>query len=105
MLDNIFLQISVVLGITVSIAFIMRLLRQPLIVAYIIAGLIAGPLFLNIVDGGESFFDTFAKFGIVLLLFIVGLSLNFDYIKKMGKLVLIGGIWQFLFTAFFGFII
>ncbi len=105
MIDNIFLQTSVILGITVSVAFIMRLLRQPLVVAYIIAGLVAGPLFLNVVDGGEEFFQMFAKFGIVLLLFIVGLSLNFEYIQKMGKAVLIGGVMQFLVTAFFGFMI
>lgn len=105
MVDNIFLQMSVILGITVSVALIMRLLRQPLIVAYIIAGLVAGPLFLNVVHGSEEFFEMFAKFGIVLLLFIVGLSLNFDYIKKMGKTVLIGGILQFVVTAGFGFLI
>jgi len=103
MVDNIFLQISVLLGITVSIAFVMRMLRQPLIVAYIIAGLIAGPLFLNLVAGGEEFFETFAKFGIVLLLFIVGLSLNLEYVKKVGKAVFIGGMIQFILTASMGF--
>lgn len=101
-MENIFLQISVVMGITVSIALIMRLLRQPLIVAYIIAGLVAGPLFLNLVEGGKGFFDTFAQFGIVLLLFIVGLSLNFGYIKKMGRTVFIGALMQFLVTVVFG---
>ena len=64
------------MGITVSIAFVIRFLRQPLIVAYIIAGLVAGPLFLNLVQGGEEFFQTFAQFGIVLLLFIVGLYVS-----------------------------
>lgn len=103
MVDNIFLQISALLGITVTIAFFMRLLRQPLIAAYIIAGLIAGPLFLNLVHGDEESFAMFAKFGIVLLLFIVGLSLNFDFIKRMGQAVLIGGILQFTFTALIGF--
>lgn len=101
-MDNIFLQISVIMGITVSIAFVMRMLRQPLIVAYIIAGLIAGPLFLNLMGDGEEFFATFAKFGIVLLLFLVGISLNFDFIKRMGKKVIIGGGIQFLVTAILG---
>lgn len=105
MVDNIFLQISVILGITVSIALVMRLLRQPLVVAYIIAGLIAGPLFLDLVQGGEEFFETFAKFGIVLLLFIVGLSLNFTYIKKVGKAVFVGGGIQFIATSLLGFFI
>lgn len=105
MIDNIFLQISIILGIAVSIAFIMRLLRQPLIVAYIIAGLVAGPLFLNLVHGGEEFFETFAQFGIVLLLFIVGLSLNFRHLKRLGRGVLIGGLSQFAVTAAIGFAI
>jgi Kef-type K+ transport system membrane component KefB len=102
-MDNIFLQISVIMGITVSIAFVMRMLKQPLIVAYILAGLVAGPLFLNLVNGGEEFFAAFAEFGIVLLLFVVGLSLNFEYIKKMGKAVVGGGLLQFLVTSVLGF--
>ena len=83
----------------------MRMLRQPLIVAYIVAGLVAGPLFLNLMDGGGDFFNMFAKFGIVLLLFIVGLSLNVGHIKRMGKSVLIGGILQFAITVVCGYII
>ncbi len=105
MAENIFLQISVILGITVSIAFIMRLLRQPLVVAYIVAGLVAGPLFLNQFSDSQDFFEIFAKFGIVLLLFIIGLSLNFDYIKRIGKAVFVGGILQFLITAALGFVL
>lgn len=102
MADNIFLQISVIMGITVSIAFIMRLLRQPLVVAYIIGGLVAGPLFLNLVDGDSGFFETFAQFGIVLLLFIVGLSLNFNYIRKLGKSVVLGELIRFVLTVSLG---
>lgn len=101
MTENIFLQISILLALTVSIAFIMRLLRQPLIVAYIVAGLIAGPLFLNSYGEG-AFFGAFAQFGIVLLLFVVGLSLNFSYIQRVGKTVLVGGIVQFVVTVILG---
>jgi len=105
MIDNIFLQLSILFGITVSIAFLMRLLRQPLVVAYIVAGLVAGPLFLDITHGGEKFFEAFATFGIVLLLFIVGLSLNFDFITRVGKHVFVGGTIQFLVTASLGFLL
>lgn len=105
MAENIFFQISIIFGITVSIALVMRLLRQPLIVAYIIAGLAAGPLFLNLVNNSEEFFSTFAQFGIVLLLFIVGLSLNFDYIKRMGRVVVFATLWQFVLTVILGFVL
>ncbi|MBT3418996.1 MAG: hypothetical protein HN429_01685, partial [Candidatus Magasanikbacteria bacterium] len=105
MVDNIFLQISVLLGLTVSIAFVIRLLRQPLMIAYIIAGIIAGPLFLNVISSGHGSFDAFAELGVVLLLFVVGLSLNFSYIKKVGRVAMIAGVGQVLFTATFGWLI
>lgn len=105
MVENIFFQISVIFGITVSIALVMRLLRQPLIVAYIIAGLAAGPLFLNLVNDSAAFFSTFAQFGIVLLLFVVGLSLNFDFIKRMGRAVVLATLWQFVLTVILGFVL
>lgn len=102
-MDNIFLQTSVLLGITVSIAFIIRFLKQPLLVAYIIAGIIDGPLFLNLLQGDTELFRAFSEFGIVLLLFVVGLSLNFDHIKKIGKVSAISGIGQVLFTGIIGY--
>ncbi len=105
MTENIFFQISIILGITVSVAFVMRLLRQPLVVAYIIAGLVAGPLFLNLFGSSTEFFQTFAQFGIVLLLFLVGLSLNFGYIQRVGKAVIITTLVHFLFAAMLGAIL
>lgn len=103
--SNIFIQVSTLLAITISIAFILRLFKQPLIVAYIVAGIVSGPLFLDLLNSKEEFFQTFAHFGIVLLLFIVGLSLNFEYIKKVGKSVFIGAIVQFFVTAILGFLV
>ncbi len=104
-MDNIFLQISALLGITISIAFVIRFLRQPLMVAYIIAGMVAGPLFLNLIQGDSHLFEAFAEFGVVLLLFVVGLSLNFDHIKKIGKVSTVTGIGQVIFTSFIGYAI
>lgn len=100
---NLFLQLSTLLAITVSVAFLVRLIKQPLIVAYIAAGVIAGPLFLNIMHAGEHMYDAFASFGVVLLLFIVGLDLNFSYFKKIGKEVTVIGLSQFFFNFFIFF--
>lgn len=105
MFDSIFLQISILLGITVVIATITRMLRQPLLISYIISGLFAGPLLLNFINAGEHQYEVFAEFGIVLLLFIVGLSLNFDHLKKIGKVAVVTGVGQVVFTGFFGYFI
>lgn len=105
MVDNIFFQTSILLGITVSVAFFMRLLRQPLLVGYLIAGIIAGPFVLNLLAGDNHLFHALSEFGVVLLLFMVGLSLNFAHIKKIGKTSLIVGLSQVTFTSLTGFCI
>ncbi|MEA3449453.1 MAG: cation:proton antiporter [Patescibacteria group bacterium] len=105
MTESIFIDISLVLAIAISISFIVQLLRQPLIIAYIITGLMAGPLFLNLINTNQEFFDIFAKIGVILLLFLVGLSLNIDYLRRIGKAATITGIGQASFTTFFGFLI
>ncbi len=102
---NIFLQLALLFGLTVSIAFVMRLLRQPLMIAYIISGMIAGPLFLHTVEGGSATFNTLAQFGVIFLLFLVGLSLNISHIRHIGKVSTITGLAQVLFTSSIGFFI
>lgn len=103
MTETIFLEVSALMGITITLALLMRLLKQPLVIAYILAGMVAGPLFLNILSGHDLPLQSFAQFGIVLLLFIVGLSLNVASIKQVGRAVFIGSIIQFLATVFFGY--
>lgn len=101
-MDNIFIQISTLLAVTVGIAFILRLLRQPLIVAYIFAGIVGGPFILNLMHGDSEMYSTFAQLGVVLLLFIIGINLNFQHLKSIGKVSLITGVGQVLFTASIG---
>jgi Kef-type K+ transport system membrane component KefB len=52
--SNLFLQISVLLAITVLIAFVIRFLKQPLLVSYMIAGIVCGPLFFNLLNSETS---------------------------------------------------
>jgi len=103
--SNIFLQISALFGITVSIAFVIKLMRQPLMVAYIIAGIVSGPLFLDLLRGDSNMYKAFSQFGIVLLLFLLGLNLDFNHLKKIGKISAIAGGGQILFTFIVGVII
>lgn len=103
MTQNIFLDVTAVMGIAVSIAFLMRLLRQPLIVGYLVAGVVVGPLFFGFISHGEALFETFATFGVIFLLFLIGMSLNVEYVRRMGKDVAVGGLLQFFLTLFAGY--
>ena len=60
MTESIFINISIVLSIAIALSFIIRLLRQPMIIAYILTGIICGPLFLNLINSQQEFFDVFA---------------------------------------------
>ncbi|MFH1854852.1 MAG: cation:proton antiporter [bacterium] len=101
---TLFGELTVLVVFTVVVSIIMRFLKQPLIIGYIIVGLILGPYVLNIIEINE-FFEVFSKIGIALLLFVVGLGLSPSLIKGMGKAALITGLGQILFTSILGFFI
>ena len=91
-----FLQLSLVIVLAAVVSVAMRWLRQPLIIGYIITGIIAGPSFLSLLHD-RSAFDTFSEIGIVLLLFIIGLELNARVVRQLGKVA--------FFTAFVSLIL
>jgi len=101
---SVFLQISLVFLIVLVVSFIMRLLRQPLIIGYILSGILLGPFLFNLIPQTQTM-QTFSEFGIAFLLFIVGIHLSPKIIKEVGKISLITGIGQVLFTSIIGFII
>ena len=103
-MENIFLQISIALLIVLGVSFVMRILKQPLIIGYILSGIIIGPFLFNLLPHKETL-EVFSQFGIAFLLFIVGIHLNPKTIKEVGKISLITGIGQVIFTSIIGYFI
>ena len=101
---DIFVNFSIIIVIAAAVAALARVLKQPLIIGHIITGLIVGPQILNIFNSHDTF-ETFSKFGISILLFIVGIGLSPKVIKTVGKPAVITGGGQVIFTTFFGFLI
>lgn len=83
---TLFVQLSLVLALAAGISAVMKLFRQPLIMGYIITGIIAGPSLFDIIHN-KAAFESFSEIGIALLLFIVGLGLNVSAIRSLGKAV------------------
>lgn len=75
--------------------------KVPSIVAYILAGLLLGPVFglVEVSDG----VDLISEVGIALLLFLVGLELSLEKIRDVGKVAVVAGLGQVIFTAGGGF--
>lgn len=92
----------IVLGAAIF-AFLGKLLKMPSIVAYILAGIVLGPV-LGLVELDHSL-ELITELGIALLLFLVGLELSLDKIRDVGRVAVVAGIGQVVFTALFGFIL
>lgn len=101
---DLFLELTLIIACSAVVSLIMRLLRQPLIIGYILTGLLVGPTFLNLVTSGETL-EIFSDIGIALLLFLVGLGLNPKIIKEVGRVAVLTGVGQVLFTTLFGFVL
>lgn len=108
--NSIFIQLSAIIVAVTVISLIMRLLRQPLIMGYILTGILVGPAAFNVL-GAHNTFDTFSQIGVALLLFIVGLGLNVGVVKSFGRvalttalsILLMVGALGFFATQLFGF--
>ena len=70
LLTTTFLMLS-----AVSFGLILRWLKQPPLVGYILAGLALGPAGLELVDYSDEI-SSLAEFGVILLLFIIGIELS-----------------------------
>lgn len=101
---NIFVELSALLALTALVTLIVRLLKQPLVVGYILTGIIAGPYLLNVVHSTHEL-ELFSKVGIVFLLFIVGLHMNPKVVKEIGSVSLLAGVGQVVLTSVVGFIL
>jgi Kef-type K+ transport system membrane component KefB len=71
---------------------------------FIALGILAGPAVFDIVKSKENI-HLLAEIGIAILLFIVGLKLDLRIIKSVGKIALLTGMGQVLFTSLFGYFI
>lgn len=77
-------------------------LRQPLIVAFIAVGLLAGPSVLDVVRADEQI-HLLAELGIALVLFVVGLKLDVRVVRDTVRVALVAGGAQVGLTALAGF--
>jgi Kef-type K+ transport system membrane component KefB len=103
MSGDVFSELSLIIAIGAGIALLMRVIRQPLIIGHIITGIIVGPTVLHIIQSADTL-GVFAKIGIALLLFIIGLGLNPQVIKEVGKVAGIVGCIQVALTTLFGWL-
>ena len=79
-----------------------RLLRLPPIIGYLVAGAVVGPHALGMVTQLEDV-QTLAEFGVILLLFAVGVEISLRDLRRLGWRVLVASAGQIVLTIAVGY--
>ena len=103
-MDSIYHEFALLLMVSALVGAVAVRLRQPLLVAYIIVGIVVGPAVFGWVEAHDQI-DLLAQIGITVLLFVVGLKLDLHHIRHIGPVALATGLGQLSFTILFGFFI
>lgn len=103
-LERLFLDISVIIVLATVLGLMARWLKQPLILGYVVAGILLGPTVFGFIAEPDVI-SVLSSFGIAFLLFLVGIELDLSKLKVIGRTSLVLGIGQVAFTAIIGYII
>ncbi|MBI4159881.1 cation:proton antiporter [Candidatus Wolfebacteria bacterium] len=97
-------DLAFVVGIAAALGILGRFLKQPIILTYIVTGLLIG-LFGYFKPVDHEIFQTFADLGIMFLLFLIGLEINYDSLRLVGRISVIVGLLQIAVTSLIGYFI
>ena len=96
--DDVFAEIAVILLVSALAGLVAVRLHQPLVVAFVAVGVVAGPSVLGVVEPGSEL-ELFADLGVALLLFVVGLKLDLHVVRDLGPVALVVGAVQVVVIA------
>lgn len=91
--SELLLDLAIAFGAALGGGLIARLLKQPAILGYIVAGVVISPDALGLVQNINDI-RTIATIGVVLLLFTLGVESSFHELKRIRNVAIIGGTVQ-----------
>ncbi len=77
-----FESVALLIGAATVLGILAQKTGQPKVIAYIVAGLLLGPVGFNLVGGGEML-SLFSELGLVFLLFLIGLEIDISEIREV----------------------
>lgn len=96
--------LAVLFGGGMACAYFMHKIKFPTIIGFIIIGMVAGPFGLGVVTDTEII-NLLAEFGIIILLFVVGLEFSVQKLRRVGLNGIIIGTVQLGVVFFLGYIL
>ncbi len=99
---TVFQEFALLILVAAGLGLLASRLKQPLILAYIVIGVAAGPALVGWAAPPEAL-GLLSEFGVTLLLFAVGLKLDPALVRHLGPVAVATGLGQIGFTAAAGF--
>lgn len=101
--NDLFIQLALVLGLCAIAGFVMKTFRLPLLIGYLLIGILLSSLrFFDL--GHSETFNILPGIGIALVMFFVGLELNIRELKTLGRPILVVGLGQIILSSLGGYI-
>jgi monovalent cation:H+ antiporter-2, CPA2 family len=97
-IDPILIEFVAIAFVALSAGLIARYFKQPSIVAFILAGIVAGPYLLGIVHDIELI-THLGDIGVVLLLFFIGMEISISELIKNWKITVLGTLLQIVISV------
>lgn len=95
-------ELVAIVVLAAAFGFIAARLGQPIILAYVAAGVVVGPSGLGWLRSADQI-HLLAEIGLAMLLFVVGLKLDLHLMRSVGSTVIVIGLVQVALTALIGF--
>ncbi len=93
-----FKDLLIILLVSVPVAFACLRLKLPVLVGFMLSGILIGPYGFGLITELEAI-EILAEIGVMLILFTIGLEFSLKRLLEMKKLVLLGGGLQVLLTV------
>jgi len=101
-MTSVVFDLAIVILIAAMFGVIAKIFKQPTILAYLATGICIAAVGMLAVGANETF-TAFSELGIMLLLFMVGLEINYTSLRLVGVQSLILGLGQIVFTFGIGY--
>jgi CPA2 family monovalent cation:H+ antiporter-2 len=102
-MENIDLLITLAftMGAALIGGFVAQRLRQPVILGYLVGGIMVGPYTPGLVSDIHQV-QTLANVGVTLLMFALGVEFSLEALQRVRRVAIFGGMLQILLTLSFG---
>ncbi len=100
--SSFFTQLGIIIIVVAILAYLLQLLKQPQLLAYILVGILITPILQFVTN--NTIIETISTIGVAFLLFIVGLEMDIKSLKNVAFVTTVGGSIQIALLFCIGYI-